>query len=282
MALGTLISGCGTVRFAYNIAPDLSHGWLDGYVGFDDTQSTLAREQLAAFFRWHRASQLTTYAQFLARSQSEAGEATTPARACRWYDDALAHLRPALDAAVPLATPVVQAFTSKQLQNLERKYGKVNQEFRETYLQPVPKDRLKASVKRAVDRAESMYGALEPAQVERLTRGLAASPFDPEAWLAERVRRQQDTVKTLRRLLAEHAPADAVQAALKQLADQAWHSPDPAYRAYQERLQQYNCGLVAQLHNSTSREQRLNAVAKLKGWEDDARALAASGAGARN
>jgi len=264
------------VRLAYTLAPDLAHGWLDGYLGFDEPQSELARDQLGQFFRWHRASQLPVYAKLLTRARGEVVDNITPASACRWYAEVFGQLRPSIDHALPMAAQVVRILTPRQVQTLERKYQKVNLEFRETYLQPDPKDRLKASVKRALSRAESLYGTLDPAQKDRLARGIAASPFDPEAWLAERMRRQQDTVRTLRRLASAATPAsaEAAQAALRPLADQALSSPDPAYRAYQERLKQYNCTLAAQLHNATSRDQRATAAARLQGWEEDLRSLA--------
>lgn len=52
--------------------------------------------------------------------------------------------------------------------------------------------------------------------------------------------------------------------------------PDPDYRRYQQTLTEFNCGLAAQVHNSTSPEQRKHAQAKLKGWEDDLRSLIAA------
>ena len=52
-------------------------------------------------------------------------------------------------------------------------------------------------------------------------------------------------------------------------------SPRPAYREYQQRLYDYNCALVARLHNGTTPEQRRHGLERLKGWEDDLRALAA-------
>ena len=55
------------------------------------------------------------------------------------------------------------------------------------------------------------------AQKRVISAGVAASPFDPEAWLAERLRRQRDTLQTLRRLVAEKADRDQRLAALRTL-----------------------------------------------------------------
>ena len=42
-----------------------------------------------------------------------------------------------------------------------------------------------------------------------------------------------------------------------------------------EKLTRYNCEFGAQLHNTTTAEQRQYAAKKLKGWAGDFRALAA-------
>ena len=154
----------------------------------------------------------------------------------------------------------------------------MNIEFRDDYLQADPAERLQKSIKRAVDRAETMYGSLDDAQHAMLARAIEVSPFDPQLWLEERMLRQQDVVKTLRRLVSERAPVDQTLAALRVLVVHAQRSPREVYLQYQARLHQYNCKLAAELHNSTSREQRLAAVKKLKSWEEDARALAADAA----
>ncbi len=278
LALGTLLSGCGALRFAYGQGPDLGYWWLDGYADFNDEQTPRARDALSAWFRWHRATQLPDYAQFLLALHSHATGPVTPALVCSLYQEAWGRLDPMIDRALPAAVETVQSLTLAQIAHIERKYAKVNADFRSDYLQADPADRLEESVDRAVSRAEMLYGSLDEAQRARLSRAIAASPFDPQLWLQERMLRQQDAVKTLRRLVTERAPADPTLAALRVLVVHAQRSPHEVYSKYQARLQQYNCKLAAELHNSTSREQRLAALKKLKSWEEDARALAADAA----
>ena len=74
---------------------------------------------------------------------------------------------------------------------------------------------------------------------------------------------------------AEALSQEDAQALLRQVYEHVWRSPREPYRAYQQRLGQYNCAFAAQVHNDMTPEQRRRAIAKLKGWEDDLRALAA-------
>ncbi len=278
LALATLLSGCGAVRFAYGQGPDLAYWWLDGYADFNDEQTPRARDALAAWFRWHRATQLPDYAQFLLTLQSQANGRVTPAQVCSLYQQAWGRLDPMIERALPAAVETVQSLTLAQVAHIERKYAKVNAEFRSDYLQADPAERLEKSVERAVNRAEMLYGSLDDTQHANLARAIAASPFDAQLWLQERMLRQQDVLKTLRRLVNERPPAEPTLAAIRTLVANAQRSPREAYTRYQARLHEYNCKVAAELHNSTSREQRLVAVKKLKSWEEDARALAADAA----
>jgi hypothetical protein len=162
-----------------------------------------------------------------------------------------------------------------QIAHLERQQARKLEEQSGEYLQSDPAERRKAAFERTLERAESIYGTLAEAQRRQLTADLAVSPFDAERWLAERRQRQQDSVRLLRQWLAERADGASVQAGLRRLALESTRSPRPAYRAYAERLNAANCALVARLHNGSSAAQRERAVARLKGWEDDLRALAA-------
>jgi hypothetical protein len=278
LCAATLLSGCGAMRLAYGQGPELAYWWFDGYADFNDEQTPRAREAIEGWFRWHRATQLPDYAQFLARMQTQATEPVTPVQLCRLYDDAMSRTIPMIDQALPAAVETVQSLTLQQVAHIERKYAKVNAEFRNDHLQSDPAKRHKKAVERAVKRAETLYGSLSDAQHEQLARGVAASPFDPQRLLGERMLRQQEVVATLRRLVNERAPADQTQAALRMLVQHTQRSPREAYVEYLARLRQHNCKMSAELHNSTSPEQRLAAVGKLKSWDEDARALAADAA----
>ena len=195
---------------------------------------------------------------------------------CRWFDDGVARLLIAYEQACRPPPRRLLALTPAQMDaHVQRKFEKVNADFRDDFLQPRPEARLKENVKRTVERAETLYGRLDDAQRELIARQVAASPFDAERWLAERQLRQREILATLRRLQAERADSAQMQAALRMLAEQAQRSPRPAYRAYQQRLKQFNCEFAAQLHNATTPAQRQTAADTLKGWETDLRVLAA-------
>ena len=154
---------------------------------------------------------------------------------------------------VPAMAELVRTLKAPQLQRMERRYRKGDEEFRDEYLQADRAERLEESNKRARSRAEMVYGRLNDAQLELLAQGLAASPFDPERWLAERRLRQREIVDTLRVLQSERADSARTQAALRLFAAHAAQSPRQPYRDYQKRLLDHNCQLdraPAQQHHA--------------------------------
>ncbi len=273
-----LASGCSALRFGYNQAADLAYWWLDGYVDFGETQTPQVRDALANWFAWHRGTQLPGYAELLARAGNEVLADSTPARVCEWWALLGARIETSVERAVPAATDLMLSVTPRQIQHIERRYAKSNDEFRDDFMQGDAVKRRKASVERAIERAELLYGKLDEAQREQVSQSVAKSPFDPELWFSERKRRQQDALQTLRRLGAEAAGRDQAQAALRAYIERSSRSPREEYRRYSATLAGFNCTVAATLHNSTLPAQRQVAAQKLKGWESDVRALAVDSA----
>lgn len=279
--LALALTGCAVVQLAYNQAPGWTSWWINSYADLDDEQGPRTRDAIDAWFRWHRATQLPEYAGMLSRMQAQAMDNTTGAAICRWEPELRQRAEAALAQAVVPATELVVTLRPQQLRHIEKRYERNNKEFREEYLQPDLQERREELQERTVERLEKLYGRLDAAQRERVAKALAASPYDAELWQQERLARQRDTLQTLRTLSTEGRaqPAAAAQAEVKALMGRWMRSPRPAYAAYQRKLVDYNCAWMAELHNSTTPEQRRHARDKLRGWEADARALAAAANG---
>ena len=261
------LAACSTLRFGYSQAARFSYWWLDGYADFTDAQSPAVHRHIASFFAWHRKTQLPDYASLLARARQDALHNATPSQACQWADDVTQRVDASLRQMVPALVDVGSTLSGAQLRHMAQKFEKVNEGFVDDFLQSDRARRLKASGKRAVERAESVYGSLSRTQRELITDAVAVSPFSPEAWLAERKQRQQDILQLLGAL--PQMSHEAALSAMTELVDTYQHSPRAAYAAHQGKLLQYNCALAAQLHNSATADQRQKVADRLKGWEDD-------------
>jgi hypothetical protein len=201
---------------------------------------------------------------------------TTAARVCEWQAEVVKRAHTAFDRIAPAVAEVMLTVTPEQISHLEERYVKFNADFRDDFLQPVPRKRAEANLKRTVDRAEMLYGRLDDAQRARLAEGLVRSPFDAELWFAERRQRQLEVLQMLRKLTAAKASREQALVELRGYVERLERSPREPYRRYSERLAEFNCGLGASLHNATTPAQRRTAAQKLAGWEDDLRAIAAA------
>ncbi len=274
------------VRLAYDQAPHLTYWWIDGYVDSQGDQTPRLREAIDRWFVWHARTQLPEYAALLARAQREVIAPITPAAMCAWAAEAERRIDLALEAAVPGAAELMLTLTPAQLQHIERRMAKGNDETRADFLQADAAERRAASLKRVVERFERIYGRLDATQRERLAALLATSSLEPERWLAERRLRQREILQTLAAVSVAGGSADRnaalqqAQAAARVLAERTTRSPRADYRAYQQRLVHDNCQLAATMHNAMTPSQRQAARAKFKGWEEDLRALSAASASA--
>lgn len=271
------LGGCAAVRLIYKQADELLYWWADGYVDFNDAQAPHMRAALDDFLDWHRRTQLPQYAARLAQWQPQALADTTPAAACALKDELRHAFDTAYEQGLPALAAVAVTLQPDQLKAMQKRFDKLNRNFRDDFVKPDAAGRREALLKRTLERAEKLYGRLDRTQRERIAQIEAGAPFDAEHALRLRVSRQQDVLQTLRGLHGA-APAQA-QAALRALARRIEEPTDPTEHRDQAALDEFNCGLAAQIHNLSTPEQRRAARERLHGWEQDFRALAAQAKG---
>lgn len=269
-----LLAGCNVaLKLGYNQGPTLLYWWADGYVDFSrGAQATRVKQLIEQWFAWHRRERLPEYAQLLARAQTQVQQPVlTPQAVCGFADEVRQQLHTDYERAVPSIAELLLTLTPEQLEHVQKKFDKNHRKFRDDFLDPKPEARLKAQAKKVEERLKMVYGSVTEAQHQKLLQLLAASPYDPEAWLAERRALQHDALQQVR-ALPPQGMAQA-QALLRRLGQQAEQSPRAAYREQQQKVLAYNCLLTAEMHNSMSPAQRQAAARKFDSWHEDVDAL---------
>jgi len=277
--LGSLVA-CSAVKLAYNNLPDIAYWSIDGYVDMNEAQTLQLRADLTRLHDWHRTQEMPRIADFLRDMQRTAPVDTTAQDVCKWFDDGLLRIDAVVTQAEPATVALALSLRPEQIRHIERKFDKGNTEWRREWVSGERTEHLDKRLKASVERAEQFYGTLDSKQRAVLQAAMARSGFNPERWYAERQRRQQDLLQTLRALgtgngngTAQPTAAQAT-AALRGYRERLMRSPDPLYRAYAEAAIQDNCRTYAQLHNSTTAQQRARAVSRLAAYERDAREVA--------
>ncbi|MES2361159.1 MAG: DUF6279 family lipoprotein [Pseudomonadota bacterium] len=279
LALASLLQACSAVKIVYNQAPDLAYWYLDGYVDFSEKQSLQVKEDLARLLAWHRQTQLPGYIDTLQKLQRQMPADMDAAQACEMFFDVRRKLLAVSTQAEPAVLALAGTLEAGQLAQMEHRFAKGNTDYREDFVEGTPKARRHKRYKQAVNRAEMLYGRLGDKQLGLIGQAIDQSRFDAALSYAERVRRQQDALQTLRTLAANRSTAadtpEKTRDAMRALFERSLNSPDAVYRDYLEKLTQDNCKNFADLHNSTTPAQRLRAVETLNSYEQDLRTLAA-------
>lgn len=274
LLLALLLPGCSAIQLGYNNAPGLGYWWLDSYLDFNAAQSLKVRAELAALQAWHRKSELPAYAGTLHQLQQLAPATVSPEQVCDLYSEVRARLQRISDRAEPAVTAITPTLKTEQLDHLARQFDKRNQKWREEWLDGTPAQRSSRRFEKAVERAEMLYGRLEEAQLAVIRSSIASSSFDAQRSYRETLRRQQDTLQTLKEHSAGTTRAPHVKAEILALLERTLNSPDAAYRSHMEKITAEGCRTLAALHNSSTPAQRRHALETLRDYEADARALA--------
>jgi hypothetical protein len=258
-----LLQACSTLKLAYHQAPHLAYWYLDGYVDFTHAQRPQVAAALQDLHRWHRQTQLPATLDTLQQLRALVPADLDAQQACTVYAELRGQLLAIPARAAPAVAALVVDLNAGQLAHLERRLTRKNAEFRHEFLDaPIPKVRAERSQK-AIERAEMLYGRLDAAQRELIQQRLDASRFDARQAYAERLRRQQDLLHTLRPLIDHQASPAAAQAAVLALWERTLAPPDAAQRTYAHTLEQEACANFADLHNSTTPAQRHRAAETL-------------------
>ena len=264
-----LLPACSAIKLGYQQLPTLSFWWLDSTVSLSSTQTPVAKEAIDKLYQWHRREELAGYGEVLQRiGQLSTGQVQAD-QVCSVATEVQARMDVLMRQAVVQAAPVVLALGPRQLSHIARQFENKNEEWEKEWLQGDAQARLDRRLDKAVNRFNSFYGDLSPAQISMVRAQLAQSPWTAEWGRRDRQRRQQDLLSTLQRVAQSGMTPAQAEAQLWGVW-QRWLNPtDPAQRAVLQNLSQRACENLAQLHNTTTPEQRVRVARRLRAYERD-------------
>lgn len=270
-----LLAACSSIRLGYNNADTLLLYSLNSYFDLDARQEGLARERVQALLAWHRSTQLSSYAQFLADERRRIDGHVSAADVTRLQQQMNAKLVTIGERAAPDVAALALTLAPAQIQRcadkLAKDASKARRELASISGKALPEDR----IKRLVERAESWFGSLTDEQEAMVRAAVAARPASERWWVDERERRQNDFVRLLRRIQQEKPTPGTAERWLREYLAQLDAPSDPERRAALTELRQANAELVARLINSATPAQRQTLAKKLRGYAEDFVALAA-------
>lgn len=279
LVLACLLQACSAAKLAYNQAPELAYWYLDGYVDFSSEQSLQVKDDLHKLQAWHRQTQLPTYIDTLQKMQQKMPGDVNAQDTCNILSEVRRKFLVLSDQTQPAVVTMLDTLTASQIDVIARKFDKGNADFRNDYLQTAKPANQSKRYKQAVNRAEMLYGRLDDQQLALIGQQVEKSRFNAALAYVERQRRQQDTLQTLRAVLKNQTSTDQKRQTVRGLFERALISPNPNYADYIDALTKENCKNFADLHNSTTTNQRRKAIETLMGYEQDMKKLSAQGNG---
>ena len=264
-----LLQACSAIKLGYQQLPTLSYWWLDNTVSFSGNQTPAAKEAIDKLYQWHRSEELPGYAALLQRTAELSAGPVQPAQLCRVVDEIQARLDTLMRQAVAQAAPVAMALGPRQLSHMARHWEQQNEEWEKEWLQGDTDARMARRLDKALSRYNSFYGELSAAQTALIKTQLAQSPWTAEWGRRDRQRRQQDLLSTLQRITQSNLTQAQAEAQLWGVWQRWLQPPDAGQRAVVQSLSQRACENLAQLHNTTTPEQRVRVARRLRAYERD-------------
>lgn len=266
LAAATL-AACSGVRMAYDNADTFIRWRMLQFLDVQGEQADELDERIAAFMRWHRAQALPKYARDADDAARRLERGLSREDLVWGYDVFIGHGREAMRAAADQMAPLLDRLTPEQVQHMEQRVAEENRAFAREYLRGSEQERREQRARRIVERLEDWLGNLSKAQIEAVQQFTARAPLIDEL-------RDRDNQRIQGEILAIIRAREAVKRLGEKVVN--WDGGrDPAYIAARAvNVHEFNT-LLLEVNRVATREQRDRAVAELRRYAEEFRALAA-------
>lgn len=266
LAAATL-AGCSGVRLAYDNIDTFIRWRMLQFLDVHGEQADELDERIARFMRWHRAQALPKYARDADDAARRLERGLSREDLVWGYDVFIGHGREAMRAAADQTAPLLDRLAPEQVRHMEQRVAEENRKFAREYLGGSEQQRREQRARRIVERLEDWLGTLSKAQIEAVQQFTARAPLIDEL-------RNRDN----RRVQGEILAVIRAREARKRLAERVvnWDKGRaPAYAAARAvNVHEFNTMLL-EVNRLATPEQRARAVAELRRYAEEFRALAA-------
>lgn len=269
LAASLLLAGCSALRVAYENADTLLHWRLTHYLDVSGAEEEALDDAIDDFLVWHRSHALAQYAGIADDAARRLARGLSREDLVWGYDSLVTQARESLRQAATRIAPLLDRLDERQIRHLERRFAEDNRKFAREYLRGSERERRARRLKRNVERMEDWVGRLSKEELDRVRLYTARAPLFDEQRDRERRRLQAELLSIVR---AHEAGKRLPEAAAR------WdRGRDAEYRAANEALFREYYAMVLDIDRMLSAEQRAKALARLRRYADDFRALAEAG-----
>ena len=281
-ALLVLIAGCSLVSVGYNNASMLTVWGSNRWFSLTSAQEADLRNRFEPLLAWHRATQLPDYATFLSRVQTRLHGRIEDADVEWLYAESRKRFRLVVDAAAPDAAALALTLRPEQIDRLESRFARTDQEFAVSDVHVPPTEARERFVADAVKGVERWLGTLDDAQRKRLRALAMEMPFEPRLMLDDYIRRHRDLIELLRSGISRGAESrPAMESGLRRIIGRWQEGQSAAYGDYIKRQTAAIQHFFAEAMNLATAGQRRHATERLQDYIDELLTLATQRSGVR-
>lgn len=282
MACVAVLAACSAIKLGYNNSASFAHTYLTSKVDFDSEQSAFLKTSLNEIVEWHRNAELPVLAgELQAARQALAARngVVTPVNANQVQALNLAiraSLRRTANEAAPVIAKNMLGLWPNQISDIQKALDKSNVEYREERLMQSADQRVRESAERMTERFERWLGTLTPVQIKQIEAWARAETHRAESRYEKRLERQQQFMVLVNKAANRQIDQATLSQEIASLLN-AWQSPAcAAEKQESEQRQKATIGLIVNVLNSATAEQRNNAADRAAGWAKDFQILASN------
>lgn len=282
MACVAVLAACSAIKLGYNNSASFAHTYLTSKVDFDSEQSAFLKTSLNEIVEWHRNAELPVLAgELQAARQALAARngVVTPVNANQVQALNLAiraSLRRTANEAAPVIAKNMLGLWPNQISDIQKALDKSNVEYREERLMQSADQRVRESAERMTERFERWLGTLTPVQIKQIEAWARAETHRAESRYEKRLERQQQFMVLVNKAANRQIDQATLSQEIASLLN-AWQSPaSAAEKQESEQRQKATIGLIVNVLNSATAEQRNNAADRAAGWAKDFQILASN------
>lgn len=261
------LSGCNKIGLLYDYADKLILYNVEDNFDLDKAQRSRLKQDVEAYFQWHRKALLPAYAEFLAYVADSAGDGLRPDEIETGYKRYQELFRRTMEPVAEKSTALLLGLSPDQIDAWIEKQRKKNRKLRKD-MSGSPQERLDHRGKKIIDEMEDWTGKLSKEQKERIKALNGTLPWNGLYWLELREQVQERAAEMAKR----KAPADSLRAFLTLYfqGDESLKSAEfkERYREFERRLRT----MIYLIHNVLTAEQKAHFLQQVEKLAQDFRA----------
>jgi hypothetical protein len=275
IALLAVLAACSTIRFSYNHGDTLLYWWLDAYVDFEGDQSDWVKRDIGELFQWHRKTQLHDYAALLGTFQRQLAGNPTQADLLNDYREIRVRTETLAMKAVPDMVDLARSLTPDQIEQMEKRFNKKNDEYRRKFVSGSVEKRNEARFDKSMEQFKLWFGGFSDEQEKALRRASDARPLDSNVWLEERIVRQRKILALARKIQHDKPSKEQTSAMITSTLHEFFTRMDsPERKGFYDTYINATSNYILTAIRIATPAQKAHAQKRMQGWIDELNALA--------